>query len=257
MSNITGETLAAKCKELGIDFRDVKVIDRIIALNVCNSNVYIFMSINFDIIGIEVLDNSKVEEVCRQKAALYNEKLTIPYLNGLSLADISEINNRVRFMRYDKIQVNNYFYPLPDDSEIVKMLGLLKFVNLEMNMYFRNIYPLMLAGCEVKYDVLEFIKGVLGKIWDLVQARPNIKISVILDRIGQNNSVNISRYLEYVVRLFKTPLDKDYFNQMLKILDFPYDEEKAINDSYKLFSKMPIRSFNELVQDLESNKPQR
>ena len=57
--------------------------------------------------------------------------------------------------------------------------------------------------------------------------------------------------------MLKNPFDKDYSNYLLRILDFPYDKEKAIKDSYKLFSEMPIRSFNELVQDLESNKPQR
>lgn len=248
----------SKCSTLGINCQTVTRFNGNIAIRVDNSNLFVFMNSNYDIIGMEsMVSLGSALESMGHKEELYNKKFDYPYLNGLSLRDISEINNRVNFRRYDKIQVNNYFYSLPNDSEILDMIGLLKFVNAEIHIYFKSIYPLMLASCDVKYDVLEFIRGVLERIWNLVQSNPNISASEILNQLGQSNVIYLEKYLKYVIELFKKPYDKDYSNQMLRILDFPYDEEKAINDSYKLFSEMPMRSFSELVQDLESDKLQR
>lgn len=248
----------SKCSTLGIRYQTVTRFNGNIAVRVENSNLFVFMNSNYDIIGMEsMVSLGSALESMDHKEELYNKKVDFPYLNGLSLQDISELNNRVRFMRYGKIQVNNYFYPIPDDNEIVNMIGLLKFVNAEIGIYFRCVYPLMLASCDVKYDVLEFIRGVLERIWNLVHVSPNISALEVLNGIGQSNSFFLEKYLKYVIELFKMPYDKDYSNQMLRILDFPYDEEKAINDSYKLFSEMPMRSFSELVQDLECDKLQR
>ena len=244
---IDDENFKYKCSMLGIKYESVTRINGNIAIRVANSNLYVFMNNNYDVIGIEsAISLSSALLKMHNKINLYSEKIEYPYINGFSLQDISDLNSRVDFFRYERLRVNNGFYSLNKKNDYVKMFGLFKFIRVMLNIYFKSVYPLVLAYCGINIDAFDFIINTLARIWDLVNDNPDIKVSEVRENLGYTFDAEIEKYFGYVIDLFKTP-NRDYTN-MLKILDTTqnlYEAHKIMNG---LLMDVPLRTFNDLVE---------
>lgn len=256
MSIIDDENFKHKCSMLGIKYGSVTRINGNIAIKVTNSNLYVFMNNNYDVIGIEpALSLGSALQKMYNKINLYSEKIEYPYINGFSLQEISDLNSRVDFFRYDRLRVNNGFYSLDKNNDYAKMFGLFKFIQKMLNIYFKSVYPLMLVYCDINIDAFDFIINTLARIWALVNDNPDIKVSEVRENLGYTFDVGTEKYLGYVIDLFKTQ-DKDYTN-MLKILGTTQNLDEAHKVMNGLLTDVPLRTFNDLVETLETDEPKR
>ncbi len=256
MSIIEDENFKYKCSMLGIKYESITRINGNIAVRVANSNLYVFMNNNYDVIGIEsALDLGNALLKMYNKMNLYSEKIEYPYINGFSLQEISDLNSRVDFLRYDRLRVNNGFYSLDKKNDYAKMFGLFKFIQKMLNIYFKSVYPLMLVYCDINIDAFDFIINTLARIWALVNDNPDIKVWEVRENLGYTFDVEIEKYLGYVIDLFKTQ-NRDYTN-MLKILDTTQNLDEANKIMRGLLIDVPLRIFNDLVETLETDEPKR
>ena len=179
---IDDENFKYKCSMLGIKYESVTRINGNIAIRVANSNLYVFMNNNYDVIGIEsAISLSSALLKMHNKINLYSEKIEYPYINGFSLQDISDLNSRVDFFRYERLRVNNGFYSLNKKNDYVKMFGLFKFIRVMLNIYFKSVYPLVLAYCGINIDAFDFIINILCPL-DLVKITEFRKFLLLCDR---------------------------------------------------------------------------
>lgn len=251
------EDLDFRCSSLGVRYQDVAVIDDVIILS-ATSNIYILMNKNYDVFDMETA--SSIEEVgkrIQEKMDLYCKPLDVPYLEGFSLNEISELNRRISFMRYDRLRVNHTVYSLDKKSVYTKMFGLFKLVQFILNNYYRIMYPLVTVNFMKPDNPIELVRNTLGKIWALIENNPNITVGDIRNSLGYPFSTSIEDYLGLTIELFKTQSDDKIHDRLVKILDFPQDDEMIAKISHAPFMEFPSYWFGDLVKILESEEPKR
>lgn len=257
MADIRKDDIDFKCSQLGIRYQDMVDIDDVIILNVAN-NIYVLMNKNCDVIGMETA--SSIEEVGKrihEKMDLYCKPLDVPYLEGFSLNEISELNNRVSFMRYDRLRVNHTVYSLDKDSVYTKMFCLFKMVQIILDNYYRNIYPLVVVGFISSENPIELVRKTLSIIWLLMENNPNITMGEISNSLGFCLSPREEDYLGLAIELFKNQSDDKIHDRLVKILDFPQDDDMIAKISHAPFMEFPSYWFGDLVKSLESEEPKR
>lgn len=255
--DVKKDDLDFKCSSLGVRYQDLVVIDDVIILS-ATSNIYILMNKNYDVIGIETaLSIEEVGKRIHEKMDLYCKPLDVPYLEGFSLNEISELNNRVSFMRYDRLRVNHTVYSLDKESVYTKMFGLFKLVQFMLNNYYRIMYPLVTVNFMKPENPVELVRKTLGKIWALIENNPNITPGEIRDSLGYPLSRSVEDYLGLVIKLFKTQSDDKIHDRLVKILDFPQDDDMIAKISHAPFMEFPSYWFGDLVKSLESEEPKR
>lgn len=252
------------CNKFGLDWSDFEIMDKLIVLKTPVDNLYFFLDSNYNIVEIEKCFSELNNHICSEIYYGYeNFNDIVPFgddmgypFNEITLKQINDIANRINDKRYgSKIEINGELYEIDKDNPYIQLINYIKFLNKEIDIYWKNIYSLKLLGFEVP-DIYAYLRNIIYKINQCIDT--NLKNNQrphsfdIMNEIGQNmiytqNEEEYSDLLYSVIKL----LMKD---KNMKAVPGTICEIQPINEKEKIPS-LPTLVSN-LIKILEVSDEQ-
>lgn len=268
-----------RCTQFGLDWRDFKILDNMILVATPKQNMYMLLDQNYNIINFVQLVDEQLDDIRK----CYNDyqNLIVTRLSNtantftfryLSIKQIHDISDRI-LLNTDQdgwpreIEINGQWYQNLDSNLFLKQISYLKFIEEEINIYWKKVYQFKLCGFQV-VSLTEYLNAIEQHIKlcieeNLAKNRQPLPI-LVLEYLGQREYSNQPLYglLFDVIECFlnfygyrkketisatieKIPQEEandtlnnlDCSSQMLKLLDESFDR----SDLEKLNSKRKIR----------------
>lgn len=268
-----------RCTQFGLDWMDFKILDNMILVATPKQNMYMLLDQNYNIIDFVQLVDDQFDHI-KECYKDYQNPIVTRLSNAtntftfryLSIKQIHDISDRI-FLNTNQngwpreIAINGQWYQNCDSNLFLKQISYLKFIEEEINIYWKKVYQFKLYGFQV-VSLTEYLNAIEQHIKlcikeNLAQSRQPAPILVLeyLGQIEYNSQPMYGLLFDVIELLLKfygyrkkgavsatieklsqeeendTLNNSNCSSQMLKLLDVPFDK----SDFEKSNSKRKIR----------------